>query len=402
MRILISAIAFVGCLFAQADTVRFSAVGPPNVGTVSATRLGNAGSNTFYYWVVSNWPIGKAIPARVQVNQAPNTLTATTSIRLNWTPNGATSYDVLRTTTASLPSSCVCALATGLVVGVYTDIGGAFGPPYVVTSVGTANASIRLDNRNQSVPELIMDLPLQVPSIISNVVGPWTKIGTTISPTVATDSVATSGTISGVSLRAAPGVVVKPACVVGLRGTIWNTPSGAGIADVTEVCAKKDDDTFAWVSVGSNPNTIIASAFETGRSAPALMMVHDHIPFTAFTTAATVQDFVGSTLPAKFKATGITVTNTTPLTGPGITTWTVSMGPAGAETAYFPELPQASADTPGAFIDFGEYFSTSASAVGLIYRFKVTNGAPGNWGLAGVTRLTAGAIDIWIVGTVLP
>lgn len=45
----------------------------------------------------------------------------------------------------------------------------------------------------------------------------------------------------------------KPACAVGIRGTLWYTPAAGGAADAMEVCAKAAADTYAWRSMATIP-----------------------------------------------------------------------------------------------------------------------------------------------------
>lgn len=41
----------------------------------------------------------------------------------------------------------------------------------------------------------------------------------------------------------------KPACAVGVRGTIFYTPGAGGVADALEVCRKDAADAYAWVAL---------------------------------------------------------------------------------------------------------------------------------------------------------
>lgn len=47
------------------------------------------------------------------------------------------------------------------------------------------------------------------------------------------------------------GVAAQPAAAAGVRGMIWYTPGGAGVADKLEVCAKSAGDTYSWVPVAT-------------------------------------------------------------------------------------------------------------------------------------------------------
>lgn len=60
---------------------------------------------------------------------------------------------------------------------------------------------------------------------------------------------AVTGAIIGASaaIQFNPAATAQPACVVGLRGVIWYTPGGAGVADEIEICAKSAADAYAWL-----------------------------------------------------------------------------------------------------------------------------------------------------------
>lgn len=47
--------------------------------------------------------------------------------------------------------------------------------------------------------------------------------------------------------------VVQPTCVVGIRGKIWVVQGGAGVPDHIDVCLKKTDDSYAWLTLGTAP-----------------------------------------------------------------------------------------------------------------------------------------------------
>lgn len=127
---------------------------PPTVKQVSTTVVGNPGNATYYYWVVAKYASGNANPsAAAIVINAPNTLSVSTYIRVNWDAvAGATGYDVLRTTTASVPNgNCNCAVVTATASTTVNDQGGALGA-YTVTSQGAVSSSCNLDNLSSATP----------------------------------------------------------------------------------------------------------------------------------------------------------------------------------------------------------------------------------------------------------
>lgn len=145
-------------------------------------------------------------------------------------------------------------------------------------------------------------------------------------------------------------------------------------------------------------NTVTASAYTSASGQSVEMTVTDTIPYTALIAASTTATLTGVTLPAGFKARGITITEVTGLAGiTGLTAGTVSLGPAGNTLAYFPATSLF--QTSGTFVDQGGHFSTSAAAVTLLYTFFNTSGAT-NWGNGTTTSLTAGSITVKIYGVI--
>lgn len=92
----------------QFSTIKFTAPAPSpiSLGSLSANVIGTPGSTTYYYWVVANYPIGQSnLAGPVIVTTANTTLSGTNYVQINFNPNGATSYAVLRTTTNVAPTN---------------------------------------------------------------------------------------------------------------------------------------------------------------------------------------------------------------------------------------------------------------------------------------------------------
>jgi hypothetical protein len=90
---------------------------PSQVTGVSVSLVGNPGPATLYFWIVSNYPMGNSAPAGPFIlNQAPNSLASDDYASLTWQPAlGATSYDVLLTSSPTVPSgACACAAHTAV------------------------------------------------------------------------------------------------------------------------------------------------------------------------------------------------------------------------------------------------------------------------------------------------
>lgn len=152
-------------------------------------------------------------------------------------------------------------------------------------------------------------------------------------------------------------------------------------------------------------NNVTASSFTVAQYAPIMQGIHDRVPYTALTAVSTIDNVIGVTLPANFKVMGITVTESTPMACGGactnISSATISIGPTGNETAYFP--PMNLFNSAGTYTDLGGSYSSSTTATTLTYQFiNTTVGSPGNWGTGSVTNLTNGYFDISILGSIAP
>jgi prepilin-type processing-associated H-X9-DG protein len=123
----------------------------------------NGGLATYYYWVVANYPIGKVITATsTPAYRAPQAFSSSSFVNVGWSlQTGATTYDVLRTTTSSLPAGTSnSAVATGLTVGSFKDT--VTSPTSYTLSplVPTVNGAMSIDNTNFTSPQLIWTLPM--------------------------------------------------------------------------------------------------------------------------------------------------------------------------------------------------------------------------------------------------
>ncbi len=84
---------------------------------------GNPGRTVYYYWIVANFAIGSSGPSGPFSVTGPDSLGGGNSILVSWTPpGGATSFDLLRTTTPTAPTgACNCAVTTGTTANNVTD-----------------------------------------------------------------------------------------------------------------------------------------------------------------------------------------------------------------------------------------------------------------------------------------
>lgn len=78
----------------------------------------------------------------------------------------------------------------------------------------------------------------------------------------------------------------KPTCVVGLRGRLWRTESGAGVADLWEICEKNAADAYAWTAQDGGANSVLYGSTQS---------VSGGVDFTSDGTVAFSADDGGGT-----------------------------------------------------------------------------------------------------------
>lgn len=133
---------------------------PSPVTTVSATFSGAQGGSLLYYWVVTRYPAGLALPsppAVVSTNGRQNFASAGTSTTISWTGMpGATGYDVLFSDTPVFPAPVSCAACAAVLnnaTTTYTDTGGAgLAWPPAIGQAGATTLTIGINNRSESLP----------------------------------------------------------------------------------------------------------------------------------------------------------------------------------------------------------------------------------------------------------
>lgn len=115
----------------------------------SAQVIGNPGNATYFYWIVAKYTVGDASPAGPYIaTRVPNTLSGSEYVQVSWAaPTGATSYDVLRTSSAAAPTgACACAVATG-VSGTTTNDQSNSTAAYTVTPFNASSLDIDIINK---------------------------------------------------------------------------------------------------------------------------------------------------------------------------------------------------------------------------------------------------------------
>ena len=147
--------------------------------TISAQLTGTAGSQQYYYWVVANYPIGDAFPGGpLLVRDVPDTLNGVNFLTLRWSGvSGATSYDLLRTTTATFPSGVAnLSVAVGIAATQQVDQANAVAA-YTLTTTQKATGFMRLDNKDVAVPTFLIQPGLDITGNV-NITGNLTVTGT--------------------------------------------------------------------------------------------------------------------------------------------------------------------------------------------------------------------------------
>jgi len=140
------------------SSITLTAASPSGVPGTNVQLVGNRGNATFFYWVVANYVRGQGsgiIPAQISI--APNTLDSSNYVRVFWNPApGAINYDVLRTTTPTLPSPCTCSLTTATTALTYNNQNNTLSS-YTYSPVPSATATLSLNNSSLSQPRLLMN-----------------------------------------------------------------------------------------------------------------------------------------------------------------------------------------------------------------------------------------------------
>jgi len=166
-------VSLVGCLRAQQLTI--GSPPPPPVSSITANTSGAIGTGTECYWLVARYPIGNILSGSSCVSGVG--FAQGGSVNVNWSgvPAG-TGYDVLRTATTTFPASGVCSnclLASNAAGGPVNDTGAALAGYTLTSGVLPALATIYINNRDFSAPEIVF------PNYLLNVQGLQFPDGTT-------------------------------------------------------------------------------------------------------------------------------------------------------------------------------------------------------------------------------
>jgi len=154
---------------------------PPPAAVVQAsgvyTGQSFSGSQPVCYFVVARYPVGATPPfGPICVPNSPGIvgLDATRFITITWQAvAGASTYDVVRSSTSSYPLPCVdCAVGVGLTATLLIDNGitGVAYPNTGYVNAVQASAVIRVENREKAIPQVQLAInggaAQQVPTVV--------------------------------------------------------------------------------------------------------------------------------------------------------------------------------------------------------------------------------------------
>lgn len=218
----------------------------------SASILGQA---TLYYAVVANFPGGSLTSNILTVQMAPNTLSSTNLIALQWTPiPGATSYDVLKLTSATLPTgSTSVALHTGLTTNTSTDTGSGLSSYTIAAPPAASTVSVDYNVLAYATPQLEINGIGASPGVAVNTI-PGNASELTPYTTNAT----------------ATGVTIPAAQIV--NGLFTHSPTGA-VNDTTDTATAILTHLQSVYAITAEGTAFEFSVFNSSASAVAITVV---------------------------------------------------------------------------------------------------------------------------------
>ena len=121
----------------------------PPVTQANIAIVGNPGTSTYRYWLVANYTFGQSIISKpFAIKNAPTILSGSNYVTITPTyPSGASSVDLLRTTSDTPPSGTGnYAVSTGNTSGAISDQGSAL-TSYTVNPANPSNSTLCLNNQ---------------------------------------------------------------------------------------------------------------------------------------------------------------------------------------------------------------------------------------------------------------
>jgi hypothetical protein len=239
-------------LFSQQQIFTTSSPTPPTLLAQLGGSASQAGNVVLNYVVIANF-VGGSVPSNiVTIPNGPNTLSSTNLIALQWSPvAGATTYDVLKLTSASLPSgSNSVALHTGLTTTFSTDTGSGLSSYTIGTPPVNATVVIDLNSRDYVTPQF-------------EIAGQGSKPGFAVNLVV-------TNLWSNVTNATATGVTIPAAQVV--NGLFTHSPTGA-VNDTTDTATNLIAALPSCTATSTTGTSFVFSVLNTSASAVAITVL---------------------------------------------------------------------------------------------------------------------------------
>jgi hypothetical protein len=188
---------------------------PPSVTGLNATYFGDSGGATSrYYWVRANYPSGQSTIAGYAKVVTPASLSRANQVLIVWNSMpGAISYDVLQTSTTTLPTvSAAIANVLGTTKNSWTDQGDTlqtyvpFGAPQSGPLLQVAHAKYDFSVDGGAIGAIALAATVQIPAnaiIIGATLNPTTALTSGGSATIAVE---TSAGLTAGQIKAATAV----------------------------------------------------------------------------------------------------------------------------------------------------------------------------------------------------
>lgn len=303
-RTLVLFLLAAGSLFAQ---TQLSLLAPPpnNVSNVAVSG-GASGSGTYWYWVVTRYPIGKVLPNGPAIAIAKAAPTAGVPLVISWSPvSGASSYDILRTSTAATPTgTCTCAVATAQTGSTVNDTGAALSSYTVTSDAGAASATFTLNNRDGTAPFINVNVSPPNTNYKSALVSPTAVVGQ--NAIIGANGVINSAGAPVGDLHSITFVIDGGGSPI-LTGDLKDFPTANFACTISRIDISADVAGSITVDIWKRAGAIPTSAQKISASAPLTLsaaQLNQNGSLTGWTTAVAVGDVFGGTV-----ATAATVTH---------------------------------------------------------------------------------------------
>lgn len=232
---------------------------PPPVPGMGARMVGFSGQGpTLHYWVVARYAAGASVPlgpASVPNTPGAANLSASRYVEITWMAvEGATGYDVIRSTSAVYPAPCTaCAVVLNTTSLSAADTGTALSayPPSGLQAAQSTLTTIQTNGRDYSTPAL---LAVKQPG------------GTQIVPTLTNTPVAgqvpmisgPNGETKSTPITGPSGVC--PTCELTTNKGVANGYPSLDASTLIPASQMRQKERYSWVLCGGIPCTVVSDA----------------------------------------------------------------------------------------------------------------------------------------------